>query len=138
MEEEKGVLVESLRSQLVALQSKYEEDARLLDKAAEEAKKYQAELEEVRELSQSELSSLQAELAAARSESNTSKMGTEAVSSLKCGCLWGGIVCQCQFQGYNAVVQGAVWLYLDHVASESSNLIGHFEVLLLHFHLRRG
>lgn len=78
--EERAVLVENLQSQLLVLQNQYDQQVSLQDKTAAEARKCQVELEEVRELTQSEVSSLQAELAAAKSENNSSHMATEAVS----------------------------------------------------------
>ena len=80
VQEEKLTLVQSLQVQLVEVQTKFKVQAVQLDKTSEEAKKWHTELEEAKDLAESEISGLQAELATARSESNSSNMAAELVS----------------------------------------------------------
>ena len=77
--EEKRVIDEVLKGEIIALQAKHEEDASRVSILSADSERYRAELAELGIVSGCEVASLQAELAASRSENNTNRMVTEAV-----------------------------------------------------------
>ena len=79
--EEKELLCETLKADIAALQAQHEEDISCVGKMSAEAEQWRTELSELREMSSSEMASLQAELAASKSETNTHQMTTSTVCS---------------------------------------------------------
>ena len=83
MNEDKKKLEESQKDQMVAMQAKLEECSSVIDQLSAEGERLRGkvvELEDGKEVFQSELASLQSDLATLRSERNTQQMATEAVS----------------------------------------------------------
>ena len=81
--EEKQGLEQALGEELSSLQARLGEEEALVKQLREEGEKLQGrlvEVEDAREVAQSELASLQSDLATLQSERNTQRMAKEAVS----------------------------------------------------------